>query len=134
MANDDRPPATSQVAPAGWYAHPTMADTQQYWDGHRWTDHVAPGLPAAQHAAAQMQEQEKTNSSLQTAGLVMMFIFPIGGFIAGCVLLGRRPSNGVGLMIGSVISAYVWFQILYDPAPTYDPYGLIQMSWVQERA
>ena len=129
--SDGEAKAVPAVAPAGWYAHPTMADTQQYWDGHRWTDHVAPGMPAAHHAAAEMQEKEKTSDSLQTAGLVMMFIFPIGGFIAGCVLLARRPSNGVGLMIGSVISAVVWFQILYDPAPTYDPYGLMQVPWVQ---
>jgi Protein of unknown function (DUF2510) len=28
---------------AGWYPHPKMVDTMAYWDGERWTDHVAPG-------------------------------------------------------------------------------------------
>lgn len=29
----------------GWYPHPTMPGTQAYWDGDRWTDHVAPAAP-----------------------------------------------------------------------------------------
>lgn len=32
--------------PAGWYAHPTMSGTRRYWDGRRWTDHIAPAEPA----------------------------------------------------------------------------------------
>jgi hypothetical protein len=32
-------------APAGWYKHPSMVNTQRYWDGQAWTDHVAPGDP-----------------------------------------------------------------------------------------
>jgi len=37
-------PAGQQVgAPAGWYPHPSMANTLRYWDGQRWTDQVAPG-------------------------------------------------------------------------------------------
>ena len=26
----------------GWYPDPSMRDTQRYWDGARWTEHVAP--------------------------------------------------------------------------------------------
>jgi hypothetical protein len=29
-------------AAPGWYPHPSMADTQRYWDGEKWTDNVAP--------------------------------------------------------------------------------------------
>lgn len=29
-------------ADAGWYPHPSMAATQRYWDGEKWTDHIAP--------------------------------------------------------------------------------------------
>lgn len=37
-------------APAGWYPHPGMANTQQYWDGSAWTDQVAPAAgPAAKN-------------------------------------------------------------------------------------
>lgn len=35
----EQPP---NATPAGWYPHPTMAGTQAYWDGEKWTDHVAP--------------------------------------------------------------------------------------------
>jgi hypothetical protein len=30
------------AAPAGWYPDPSGASGQRYWDGVRWTDHVAP--------------------------------------------------------------------------------------------
>ena len=34
-------PARTQAVP-GWYPHPEMIDTQRYWDGSAWTDHIAP--------------------------------------------------------------------------------------------
>lgn len=33
---------SDQSPPAGWYPHPTMADTLRYWDGDAWTEHIAP--------------------------------------------------------------------------------------------
>lgn len=41
-------------APAGWYADPAMPGTQRYWDGERWSGHVAP--------AAQTQTPRPTSS------------------------------------------------------------------------
>lgn len=32
-------------ATAGWYPHPTMAATRRYWDGEKWTEHIAPSAP-----------------------------------------------------------------------------------------
>jgi hypothetical protein len=32
-------------AAAGWYPHPSMANTRRYWDGQAWTDRIAPGEP-----------------------------------------------------------------------------------------
>lgn len=47
------PPAPKRTPPpAGWYAHPSMADTQRYWDGSKWTDHVAPGRPGVNSSPA----------------------------------------------------------------------------------
>lgn len=40
MAVVTEPPPPS--APAGWYPHPEMVDTQRYWDGEAWTEHIAP--------------------------------------------------------------------------------------------
>lgn len=33
-------------AAAGWYPHPSMAQTRRYWDGNAWTDKIAPAEPA----------------------------------------------------------------------------------------
>lgn len=44
-------------APAGWYKHPSMVDTQRYWDGEAWTDKIAPGLPAPKTAKASAPAQ-----------------------------------------------------------------------------
>lgn len=33
---------------AGWYPHPSMPGTRGYWDGEKWTDHVAPVAPEAE--------------------------------------------------------------------------------------
>lgn len=97
------------TAAAGWYAHPSMADTQQYWDGHRWTDHVAPGLPQRAQQAASQAEDEKHNGALTAAGLVLMVIFPIGGFIVGCILLAKKAVGiGVVIMLLSFASGYFW--------------------------
>ena len=34
-------------APAGWYPDPSGANSQRYWDGHQWTEHLAPAIPDA---------------------------------------------------------------------------------------
>jgi len=35
--------SSTHVPPAGWYSDPTGRHTQRYWDGTRWTEHVATG-------------------------------------------------------------------------------------------
>lgn len=143
LAEEDRREAAKASAPkparlpaAGWYRHPTMANTQRYWDGTAWTDHIAPGLPApptahagSAVAAAVRADDERKGGNLLTAGIVMLVIFPIGGFIAGVALLSRRPGAGVGLMLGSVFSAYVWFQILTPNEPTYSGLAVLLAPW-----
>ena len=109
MSNGE-PTVVPVVAPAGWYAHPTMAHTQQYWDGHRWTDHVAPGLPQHVQQATARADEERHNGKLTAVGIVLLFVFPIGGFIAGCILLGKRATTaGALIMVFSVVSGYVWY-------------------------
>ncbi|RIJ08537.1 DUF2510 domain-containing protein, partial [Clavibacter nebraskensis] len=38
--------------PAGWYADPAGSDRLRWWDGTRWTDHLADAPAAAAAAAA----------------------------------------------------------------------------------
>src|SRR5262249_49745631 len=33
--------AASPIAPAGWYADPSQPGALRWWDGSRWTEHVA---------------------------------------------------------------------------------------------
>lgn len=42
---------------------------------------------------------------LFVAGIVMMFVFPLGGFIADCVLLTKSASSGSAIMVGSAAFA-----------------------------
>lgn len=37
------PPATTNAAPAAWYADPSGRFELRYWDGKEWTEHVARG-------------------------------------------------------------------------------------------
>jgi uncharacterized Tic20 family protein len=41
------PPPSTPNAPPGWYPDPAGSAQQRYWDGHRWTDALAAGVPPA---------------------------------------------------------------------------------------
>ncbi len=41
--------------PAGWYPDPTMVNTQRYWDGAAWTEHVQPAQNPSQFAPTPAQ-------------------------------------------------------------------------------
>jgi hypothetical protein len=92
---------------AGWYPDSQMAGTQRYWDGSSWTDHVAP-LPAQAPHAAASGAPGGDSGNLTTVGVVLAILFPIAGFVAGAVLLAKRPSAGAGVMILSIFCALVW--------------------------
>jgi hypothetical protein len=60
--------------------------------------------------AASRAEEESHNGKLVGVAVLLMFIFPIGGFIAGCVLLSKRAAGaGAVIMCLSVVSGYVWY-------------------------
>jgi hypothetical protein len=62
------PPPTT---PAGWYPHPSMAQTRRYWDGAQWTSHIAPAVdgpessPPAPITTAPMPAEELAPSSTE---------------------------------------------------------------------
>lgn len=104
--------STSGGPPAGWYAHPDMADTQRYWDGDAWTDHFAPGLPQRVAQISESAEAKRSADKLTTVGVVLAILLPIGGFIVGCMLLGRgRTVAGAWIMLGSVAAGIVFASI-----------------------
>lgn len=102
MSVDDQTP-TTPPPPPGWYPHPSMTGTQQYWDGTRWTEHVAPGSP---HAAT--ATPAAGHDGLVVAGWVTAILLPLVGFIIGVVLLSKRTNHGVAMMIVSVVATLLW--------------------------
>lgn len=105
---------------AGWYPHPTMVDSQGYWDGERWTDHVAPlgnewtgqappaaATPVPSVAAPRAREEKDDSAGLVLLGLFLSLLFPIVGFIMGIVLLTKnRVGPGLACVaISSLIMA-----------------------------
>lgn len=88
---------------AGWYPDTQMSGTQRYWDGNKWTDHVAP-LPAA----------TQNNDGLMVFGIVMAVVFPILGLILGLVLVGRGEQRGLVATGLSIVFGAIWFGVAYN--------------------
>lgn len=125
-----KPKAEARPKPAaGWYAHPTMVDTQRYWDGDAWTDHIAPGKPRGGAAPGHVGAQgEQNTTGLQVTGVLTAIFLPIIGFIIGIVLLAKNKTGpGLGCMVIAIIAFFFWYEAL-TPDPTYsdlyyqDPY------------
>ena len=57
------------MAEPGWYPDTTMAGTQRYWDGARWTEHVAP-LSRPNPAPSVTPPRRKADGSLKGPSLV----------------------------------------------------------------
>jgi hypothetical protein len=85
-----------------------MTDTQRYWDGAKWTDHIAPSAPMA-HTPADSGE------GIVIAGWVMAFVLPIGGAIIGVMLAGdpRQRSVGLGMTFVSILAGLVWYAAIF---------------------
>jgi hypothetical protein len=91
------PAAPSAPAP-GWYPHPSMASTQRYWDGARWTDHIAPAS-SAPTTLRETADQQPGSGGLVMAGWPLAVFIPIVGFVIGLVLLTRHQVRaGAGIV------------------------------------
>jgi hypothetical protein len=104
---------TEQSAPAGWYPHPSMAGTQRYWDGGKWTDHIAPGLPQQSVAYVSSPAPVVASEGDVRAAYVLAVLMPLIGFVLGILLLNKgRKDQGVWAMVLAVISACVWGSLI----------------------
>src|SRR4051812_9335216 len=104
--SEQPPPAI----PAGWYAHPSMPSTQGYWDGHRWTEHVAPTAPPV--PAGSQPPVEESFGAISVLGYITAILIPFVGFVIGVVLLFKRPSSGIPVIILSIVAFFVWYSIV----------------------
>lgn len=90
-----------------------MADTQRYWDGSQWTEHVAPGLPQCVQATTAQAAAHQAGQTLTLVGLVLAVVFPIAGFVVGFMLLAKREIKaGVVVLALSVGSGWFWLDQL----------------------
>lgn len=105
-------------APAGWYKDPKLVNTRRYWDGEKWTEHRQEVPPPSATTPAQFKSPlssatvaDKETRTLFHWGIAMMILLPIVGFIIGIVLLGKKPTWGVRVIIGSILFAYFYFKL-----------------------
>jgi hypothetical protein len=92
---------TRGPAAAGWYSDPHMTRTLRYWNGQVWTDHrqaIIASAPQPQISVA--------------AGYWFAFLIPIIGFILGITYLSKKPSDGVAVMVLSVVAFTIYSTIL----------------------
>lgn len=77
-----------------------------------WIGVVAAVVGLAGVVAGSVREQAPQmmlpTRELEVAGVVLALVLPVGGLIAGAVLLPRRASSGVAVMLLSAFSAVVW--------------------------
>ena len=126
MSNDalgpaPRPePAASeymQAAP-GWYAD-NNARVQRYWDGARWTGHMAP-LPEASSQHVYLHHDVQARNPMATAGLVLGIISLVLNFIGVPAALaiifsgvGLARANYIGVGRGSAWAGLIMGSISF---------------------
>ncbi|GAB4007158.1 DUF2510 domain-containing protein [Nocardioides ultimimeridianus] len=104
-------------APAGWYPHPSMADTQRYWDGQQWTEHIAPQSGDAGTSAA---PSKNVQNQLVIAGIVAVAAV---GFImslqsasllsgTGTIWTGAALCVGAGIVVQIVKPMPRWVRVV----------------------
>jgi hypothetical protein len=103
MMNEPETPDLARLAPpgmvrrAGFYPDPARVAAERYWDGKQWTDRTrARG------------EKPGGLSPLAFWGIILAFIFPIGGAIIAIILFARSQIGpalavlvacGVGMVV-----------------------------------
>lgn len=88
------------TTPAGWYPEPDGRQ-QRYWDGERWTEHVAPLAGAATDAAATSAAGATAAPTAATEHVAPLIADPAGG--SG----GNGGDTSTGKVIGGIAAAVV---------------------------
>ncbi len=123
-ARATRKPPAGQASPpgppAGWYPHPSMAQTLRYWDGSEWTDHIAPDPPSMTVVHAASSTVPTMSDGVMVVGYITAVFIPIVGFIIGIVAMAKgRGGHGVIMLIISVVAFVMYFNALTpDQSPT----------------
>ena len=84
--------------PPGWYPDPHNPSQQRYWDGHTWTDNVAPlpppaaPPPQAQYVPAPPPKSSKGCIIALVVVLVLTLLVVVGVFV-GLRMLGNKADD-----------------------------------------
>lgn len=88
----------------GWYRHPSMADTQRYWDGQGWTDHIAPIGASPERPGAPTQPNQLVTVSLLAASVIGVIM----AMQSASLLTGTGTQwTGAAIAIAAGIASYV---------------------------
>lgn len=94
---------------AGWYPDPEMTDTRRYWDGARWTDHIAPGAP---------QVAVRESDRVLVAGWLCALLFPPVGMGLALSLPARHRNHQPWMLAVSTVLTFaipVWLIFFVMP-------------------
>jgi uncharacterized membrane protein YhaH (DUF805 family) len=94
----------------GWYPHPRMADTQRYWDGERWTSHIAPMAPKPTVTVRQLSTIDRSGEVV--GACVLAVVLPIVGFFYGAYLVTKDEPKGWLAIVVSAVAFLVWVTVL----------------------
>jgi hypothetical protein len=71
---------SDQGPPAGWYPHPSMSDTQRYWNGSDWTGDLAPAYAPQRVTVVRKDDETRLVDQLK-APVALLVIATIVGLL-----------------------------------------------------
>ena len=83
-----------------------MAGTQRYWDGSKWSEHVAP----LQKPSAPAPQTEEADGYAVGWGCLLGLVIPVVGAIIALSQMGKR---GVGQIWACTLAGFViWYFVI----------------------
>jgi hypothetical protein len=90
-----------------------MAGTQRYWDGSKWTDHIAPSAPVA--VVVNQQPTTGVSDAMLTIGYLGAIFLPLLGGIIGIVAMAKgKTGHGVAILALSCVTFAVYLNAIYN--------------------
>ena len=101
--------------PAGWYPDPDQTG-RRYWDGHTWTDQIAPDQGAPPPVMSTAKPKDPRNDTLASFGYVFAVIMPIVGAIIAIPLYSRGDRRATAVLLTALVAGAIWFLIAMSSA------------------